>query len=180
MFAKTMKSRRRTILWVLYVVGCLSPIVALFIKPAHYSFCMFFPATPDTALGRFRLVAGDSVLVGGFVVALASAIALTVLAKGRERLVAFLSLVLSAAHPLQQPIFLEDLDTYLNDRLRDRAEGCQIVGKSREDLLRIFGTPSSTRANTWEYQPLPLYWMGSRFQVFFENGVVRGFEANDD
>ena len=175
-----MKSKRKTILWVILVVACLSPIGALFIKPAHYSFYMFFPATPDSALGLFRLVAGDIALVGGFVVALASAITLTVLAKGWERFIAFLALVIIAAHPLQQPIFLENLDTYMNYRLRDRAESFQIVGKSKEDIRRIFGTPSSTSANTWEYQPLPIYWMGSRFQVFFENGVVRGFEANDD
>src|SRR5450759_2522207 len=114
-----MKSKWIKLLWVLLGAGLLSPIVALFIKPANYSFYMFFPATPDTVIGRLRLIASDVVLVVGFVVALASAIGLVVQVKGRRRAVAVLSLVLVAANPLQQPIFLESLDTHMNDRMQD-------------------------------------------------------------
>lgn len=174
-----MKISDRT-LWLAFVAATLSPILALVVKPGGYSFYMFFPATPDTAIGRFRLVAGDAVLVVGFIVAVASAIGLMTQEKGWRRAMAFFALLLVAANPLQQPIFLESLDTHMNYRLRDRAEASKIVGKSKEEVRRLFGTPTSTTAHMWEYQPLLIYWFGSRCQVFFAGDIVTGFEANDD
>ena len=32
----------------------------------------------------------------------------------------------------------------------------------------------------WNYHVLPFYWMGSKFEVFFVDGKVSSFEANDD
>lgn len=165
---------------MLFAVGLLSPIVSLFIKPVDYSFYMFFPARPDTAIGRFRLVAGDAVLVLGFIVAVASAIGLIAHEKGWRRAVAVFALLLVAGNPLQQPIFLESLDTHMNYRLRDRAKESKIVGKSKEEVRRLLGSPTFTTAYMWEYQPLLMYWLGSRFQVFFAGDIVAGFEANDD
>lgn len=167
-------------MWVALAVGLLSPIVALFVIPRDYSFYMFYPATPATAFGRFRLAVGDAVLVIGFVVAVLSSMGLLARENGWRRAAAVFALALVAANPFQQPIFLESLDTHMNYRLRDRAEASMIVGKSPEEVRRVFGSPMSTTTNTWEYQPLSMYWMGSRFQVFFADGVVQGYEANDD
>jgi hypothetical protein len=96
-------------------------------------------------------------------------------------------------------VFLESLDTYYNYRMRDKAEAQHIVGKTPAEVTQMLGRPIREWTESpkvidrsgkvtwegktytgWEYQPLPYYWCGSRFQVFFVNGKVDGFEANDD
>ena len=194
-----MKNPLPKVLWSAFVIGCLSPILALMVKPPHYSFYMFLPATPEVWFERLRLLTADSLLVLGFIVALLAAIGLAVRGARRRRYVALLCPLVVLANPLQQPIFLESLDTHMNYRMRDRAEQLQIIGKTPKEVRQLFGKahesgPSTPRTidrdgnltwqgdtyTTWEYQPLPVYWMGSRFQVFFVDGKVRNFEANDD
>ena len=74
-----------------------------------------------------------------------------------------------------------------------------IVGKTPDEIRHLFGKPSYERTVTprmidrsgkvtwqgetytgWDYHVLPFYWMGSKFQVFFVDGKVSNFEANDD
>ena len=160
---------------------------------------MFLPSTPETWVGRCRLLAGNSMLVLGFGVALLAAITLAVRGVRHKRYVALLCPVVVLANPLQQPIFLESLDTHMNYRMRDRAEELQIIGKTPDEVRQLLGKAHEYGASTprildrdgkvtwegetyttWEYQPLPSYWIGSRFQVFFVDGKVRNFEANDD
>jgi energy-coupling factor transporter transmembrane protein EcfT len=102
-------------------------------------------------------------------------------------------------NPFVQAAFLEPLDTKLNYQWRDRAEQLDIIGKTPEEVRDLLGSPHYEWTETphiidrdgnitwqgetytgWEWQPIPLYWMGSRFQVFFVDGKVRNFEANDD
>jgi hypothetical protein len=74
-----------------------------------------------------------------------------------------------------------------------------IIGKTPDQIREIFGSaeevgPYTSRKVdqlgnvTWQgetytqmnFQPLPFYWLGSNFQVFFVDGYVKNFEANDD
>lgn len=188
-----------TTLWVLFVAATLSPILGLMVKPAQYSFYMFFPATPPTMAGQLRLVAANITLVAGFIIALLSAATLAWRGIKRRRPLRALLLLVVLANPIQQPIFLESLDTHVNYRWRDRAEEMGIVGKAPDEIRHLLGKPSyewtetprvldSTGKETWkgetytgwDYHVLPFYWMGSKFQVFFVDGKVRNFEANDD
>ena len=103
--------------------------------------------------------------------------------------------------PLSQPIIMEPMDGYLNYRFRDRAIAAGLVkGMTPEQVKTILGAPDWTESHSapsiqdaqghvewrgepydrWCYKPLPIYWVGSKFEVFFEHGVVTGFEANDD
>jgi len=61
------------ILFIIFIVASLSPIIAAMVLPLNYSFYMFFPAKPDTVFDRFRLTAGNMVLVFGFGVSLVAA-----------------------------------------------------------------------------------------------------------
>ena len=45
------------------IAGVLSPLIAMVIMPRHYSFYMFYPATPDGIVDKSRLLLGDSILV---------------------------------------------------------------------------------------------------------------------
>ena len=104
--------------------------------------------------------------------------------------------------PFSQPLIFEPLDRPLNDRFRDRAGAAGLtMGMTNEEVKAILGKPDSESSHPapyitdahghetwrgesyeeWDYKPLPLYWMGSKFQVFFDTlGRVSGFEANDD
>lgn len=194
-----MKESTTKVLWIAFVIGSLSPILALIVNPPHYSFYMFLPATPETWFGRLRLFAGNSLLVLGFIAALLAGIVLAARGVKQKRYLTLLCPLVVLANPLQQPIFLESLDTHMNYRMRDKAEQLQIIGKTPEEVRQLLGKtyeygPSTPRTidrkgkvtwegetyRTWEYQPLPFYWLGSRFQVFFVDGKVRNFEANDD
>ena len=200
-FTFDMKMKRPTqkVLWLAFVIGVLSPILALMVKPAHYPFYMFFPATPQTWFGRLQLFAGNSLLVVGFIVAFVAAVYLAVRGVRQGHYLALLCPLVVLANPIQQPIFLESIDTHMNYRWRDKAEQLQIIGKTPEQVRQLLGkahesAPSTPRTidrdgnvtwqgetyTTWEYQPLPVYWLGSRFQVFFKNGKASSFEANDD
>ncbi len=186
-------------LWIAFTVATLSPIVALAVKPAQYSFYMFLPATPDTLPERLRLIAADIILVAGFIIGLIAAAALAWRGLREKRLLRVICLVVVFANPLHQPIFLESLDTHMNYRWRDRAEQMGIVGKTPDEIRHLLGKPSYEWTETprtidrsgkvtwqgeactgWDYHVLPFYWMGSKFQVFFVDGKVRNFEANDD
>ena len=193
-----MKIADRT-LWVLFVSAALSGVIAILVKPPDYSFYMFFPATPPSVAGRLRLVAGDTILVAGFAMSLLAAIALAWRGFKKKQPFRLLCLAVALANPYHQPIFLESLDSYVNYRWRDKAEQLGIVGKTPEEIRTLFGKPSRQWTETprildatgketwrgetytgWDYHCLPLYWMGSKFQVFFVDGKVRNFEANDD
>ena len=193
-----MKINDRT-LWILLAVATFSPIVALAVKPTQYSFYMFEPATPETVPERLRLIIADITLVAGFLLGLIAAATLAWRGLREKRLLRAICLVVVLANPLHQPIFLESLDTRLNYRWRDRAAEMGIIGKTPDEIWHLLGKPSYEWTETprtvdrtgkvtwrgepytgWDYHVLPLYWMGSKFQVFFVDGKVRDFEANDD
>ncbi len=186
-------------LWTVFTVATLSPILALVVKPAHYSFYMFLPARPDTMPEQLRLIAADIILVAGLIIGLIAAPALAWRGLREKRLLPVICLVVVFANPLHQPIFLESFDTHMNYRWRDRAEEMGIVGKTPDEIRHLLGKPSYEWTVTprtidrsgkvtwqgdtytgWDYHVLPFYWMGSKFQVFFVDGKVRNFEANDD
>ena len=193
-----MKITDRT-LWIGFAVATLSPIFALTVMPAHSSFYMFLPATPDTLPEQLRVIAADSILVGGFIVALIAAAALAWRGLRERRFLRVICLGVVFANPLHQPIFLESLDTHINYRWRDKAEQMEIVGRTPDEIRRLLGKPSYEWTESprtidrsgkvtwqgetytgWDYHVLPFYWLGSKFQVFFVDGKVRNFEANDD
>jgi hypothetical protein len=147
--------------------------------------------------------------VVAFALALAApfipALAATVLARrlGFRSRALWLAIVLLLAsivmHPLVQPFFLESWDTRANHELGNRFRASDLLGKSGSDVEAIFGKPDGVWSETprilnakgavtwqgeattaWEYQPLRFYWLGSRLQVVFRNGVVSNFEVNDD
>ena len=187
------------VLWILFVAATVSPILALSVKPPQHSFYMFLPATPDTATGQWRLIAGNIILVAGFAVGLLASATLAWRGLRKKRPLSALCLIVVLANPFHQPIFLEAIDTRANYRWRDRAEQMGIVGKTPEEIRRLIGKPSYEWTETpktidrtgkmtwegetytgWDYNVLPFYWMGSKFQIFFVDGKVRNFEANDD
>jgi len=184
---------------IVFGIGTLSPILALMVKPANYSFYMFLPGTPDTLIGRSMLLAGDILLVIGFALSLVTALVLAVPGLKRGKYLYFLCPVIVLVNPFQQPIFLESLDTYVNNQWGERAAHLKIVGKTPNEIQRLFGNPTCEWTETprtldragkvtwqgetytgWDYHVLPFYWMGSKFQVFFVDGKVKNFEANDD
>jgi hypothetical protein len=186
-------------LWIVLAVAMLSPILALVVKPAHYSFYMFLPARPDTMPEQLRLIAADIILVAGFIIGLIAAAALAWRGLREKRMLPVICLVVVFANPLHQPIFLESLDTHMNYRWRDRAKEMGIVGKTPDEIRQLLGKPSYEWTETprtidrsgrvtwqgetytgWDYHVLPFYWMGSNFEVFFVDGKVSNFEANDD
>ena len=120
---KKMKVPSLKTLWITYAIGSLSPILALIIKPEHYSFYMFFPATPGTFEGRTRLLAADSLLVMGFIIVLLATILLVFKGVKQKRYFVLLCPVVALANPFHQPLFLESLDTHMNYQWRDKAEG---------------------------------------------------------
>lgn len=186
-------------LWLLFVAGTLSSFAAIVLRPSQYSFYMFLPATPDTTAAHLRLIVGNIVLVAGFVVALSAAATLVWRGLRVKRPLRFLLLVVVFGNPIHQPIFLESLDTHVNNRWRDKAEQLGVVGKTPNEVRQLLGKPSYEWTETprvldatgktiwrgetytgWDYHVLPFYWMGSKCQVFFVDGKVRNFEANDD
>lgn len=58
------------------------------------------------------------------------------------------------------------------------------MGRTEAEVLAVLGEPSSRRPSgtgmEWRYHVLPFYWVGSHGQVFFADGRVTGYEANDD
>ena len=151
----------------------------------------------------------NTLIFSGFMLGLAAFVVPLVMAvmcsikkrwtRRRIAVVAVLSLIAILFNPFVQAAFLEPLDTKLNYQWRDRAEHLNIIGKTPEEIRNLFGSPHYEWTETphivnregkitwqgetytgWEWQPIPLYWMGSRFQVFFVDGKVRNFEANDD
>jgi hypothetical protein len=103
----------------------------------------------------------------------------------------FLTLLIN---PYGQYLLLEGWDTSRNYSYALKANNIHIIGKTPSQVKEIFGEPERTwRQETftyngkqiqecicWEYKPLPGYWLGGHFQVFFTDGVVSSFEANDD
>jgi hypothetical protein len=196
---RKMKKPTPKFVWSAFVIGSLSPIFALLVNPRDYPFYMFMPATPGTLWEQFRFFAGNSLLVLGFIVASFAAITLAARGVRQRRYLALLCPLVILANPLQQPIFLESLDTHVNCRMRDRADQLQIIGKTPGQVRRLLGKAHRVRtgaprttdlagnvtregetSTTWEYKPLPMYWLGSHFQVFFVDGRVKYHEANDD
>ncbi len=160
---------------------------------------MFYPATPNTIFERVRLFTGNSMLVFGFIVTLLTASILIVQGIKRKHYFVVLCPIIILFNPFQQIIFFESLDTCLNYQWRDKAVNHNIVGKKPDEIKSIFGNPTRVWTDTprmidrdgktewqgetytgWNYHVLPIYWMGSNFQVFFKKGIVSGFEANDD
>ena len=194
-----MKKSNDKFLWLAFIIGTLSPFLALIVKPQHYSFYMFLPATPETSFEKLQLITGNSLLVFGFMLALLAATFIAVRGARKRNFITLLCPIVVLANPLQQPIFFESLDTRMNYLMRDKAEELQIIGKTPEQVRQLLGKANEYGPNTpkiidpdgkvtweddtyitWEYQPLPFYWLGSRFQVFFVDGKVRNYEANDD
>ena len=180
-------------------MALFSPIMALFVKPVHYSFYMFLPARPENAIDRVRLITANGILILGSAAAVLGAIVLALRAVRTRRYIGLLCPVLVFLNPFQQPVFFESLDTHYNYQMRDKAEALHIIGKTPSEVRALLGRPIRKWSESprvldgdgkvtwqgepytgWEYQPLPFYWFGSRFQVFFVNGKVRNFEANDD
>ena len=182
---KTARTRVRTALWlVVFAVGALTPVAAILLKPQNYSFYMFGPAVPPTSTDRVWLGAANVLLVVAFVSISIAAVRLGVVAF-RERRWGFLLLpVIVLLHPLLQPVFLENLDTYLNRQWRASAEAAGLAGMTESEVRATIGEPASTHpfgaGALWVYDPLPVYWFGSSCQVFFKDGHVTYFEANND
>ena len=183
-------------LWATFLVGALSPLLAVLVKPEGYSFYFFFPALPVTITGRLRLVAGNTVLVLGFAVSLIASLALLMRGIRLRKYLYSLPPLLVFANPFQQPIFLESLNDHLNQAWRDRVTSLQLIGKTPDDVRRLLGSPievgvGNTRADhdtgnvtwhgepytKWYYHPLRVYWVGARCRVFFVNGRVKSFNA---
>ncbi len=187
------------VLLALFMAGFFSPILAIITLPPLYSFYMFLPAEPDLWVDQFRLYAGNTFLILGFVIAIASALALAIRGVKQKQYLHLFWIVLALANPIHQPIFLESLDTYANDRWRDKVVGLNIIGKTPDEIRHLLGKPSYEWTSTprmldrndnitwegetytgWDYHVLPFYWLGSKGQVFFKHGKVTSFEANDD
>jgi len=108
----------------------------------------------------------------------------------RNLLIVGLFCISLAFNPLVQAFILEPLDTKRNYDYAKRAQHAALLGKNPSQVEAIFGNPEYTWTQSpssgetgyicWEYKPLPGYWLGSHFQIFFVNGKVRNFEANDD
>lgn len=148
------------------------------------------------------IFAGFTIGLAAFVIPLVMAVVFSVRkrwTRGRIAVVALLALLALLVNPFVQAAFLEPLDTKLNYQWRHRVEQLNIIGKAPEEVRNLLGSPHYEWTETphivdregnitwqgetytgWEWQPIPLYWMGSRFQVFFVDGKVKSFEANDD
>jgi hypothetical protein len=167
-----------------FVAALVLPVVAMMVKPTDYSFYMFHPATPDSDADRFRLLIANGVLIAAAVGGALSALWLCVRGVRRRKWLGVLAPVVIALHPLLQPVFLEEADTYLNYRWRDRVGSLGLVGKPPAEVRALLGGPDAiVREATytiWEYKPLPWYWLGSKGQLFFVAGRVRSVDANDD
>jgi hypothetical protein len=185
-----MKMSSRT-LWAGFIISFLSPILAVLIKPYDYPFYMFYPATPNTNTGVLRLFLANAALVLGFTGSLASGIAITWRGISQKKYLPALCLIIVFLNPLQQPIFLEKYDTYMNYQWRDKAIRLNIIGKTPEEIVQIFGRPhrlwpgapitiDRSGKDGWDYHVLPYYLFGSNFEVFFKDGKVDSFKANDD
>lgn len=174
-----------------FIIFFLSPILAVLVKPNNYSFYMFYPATPPTSTEVLTLFLANAILVLGFVGSLISGIVISWRGISQKRYLPSLCLVIVFLNPVQQSIFLEKFDTYMNYRWRDKAIQLKIIGDTPEEIVQIFGRPHISWPGTpiridrsgkdrWDYHVLPYYWFGSKFQVFFKDGRVAGYEANDD
>ena len=97
-------------------------------------------------------------------------------------------------NPVAQVFIFERLDTERNNSYAETARRVGIIGKTPAQIISLFGKPEGISSygpfeqdgkwmkgyTCWEYKPLPGYWLGSHFQVFFTDGIVSSFEANDD
>jgi hypothetical protein len=123
-------------------------------------------------------------LVAALVITTASVFHFVIVGCRQRRWPLVLAPLLVLLHPLLQPVFLERLDTELNYRWRDEVVTQHLVGKSEGDVVGALGRPTGARpygtGKLWEYKPLPFYWFGSCGQLFFVNGRVQAYDANDD
>jgi hypothetical protein len=104
-----------------------------------------------------------------------------------RRIVSLFSLLLVtlAAHPVAQFWVLEPLDQRRGNAMKHQADDSDLVGKTRSEVRATLGSPSVEYSSTpgretWEYKQVTGYWLGSHFQVFFEQDTVYGYEPNDD
>ncbi len=142
------------------------------------------------------MFAGNSLLVVGFVIAMLAAIMLALRGVRQKRYLALLCPVVVLANPLQQPIFLESLDTHINQIMLDNVAELQIIGKTPDEVRQHLGNarehgPHAPRMldrsgtvtwegetyTVWEYPALSFYWFGSTIRVVFVDGKVRSFRG---
>ncbi|MET0551660.1 MAG: hypothetical protein ABW221_01390 [Vicinamibacteria bacterium] len=153
--------------------------------PDGYSFFMFQPAMPPSAVGAARLLIANLFLYAAALGAVVAAGRLAVAGFRRGRLAAYAGIALVFAHPLLQPVFFERLDTMLNYRWWEDAKARGVMGKTAEETRQILGDPASSEGDgstraLWRYKPLPFYWLGSTGEVVFERGRAVYLEPNDD
>jgi hypothetical protein len=89
------------------------------------------------------------------------------------------------ANPLAQVWLLESTDWDRGLAMAQQAKEQSIKGMGPAEVRKIHGDPSytyllGTGTLVWGYKQVPGYWLGSHFQVFLEQDVVTGFQANDD
>ena len=169
---------------VCFFIGLFSPILTIIIKPRNYGLYIVNHTFPKSFIGQMQMIISESILIIGFIIALITSFFLFRQGMKRKYLL-LLCPVLVFANPLQQVLYLEPLDTYLNNQLWDKAKGLDVIGMNSKQVVKIFGNPDNVRSNgarnrILEYKPLPGYWMGSHFQIFFIDEKVTGYEANDD
>jgi hypothetical protein len=174
--------RGKILIW--FFIGLFSPILTLIIKPKNYGLYIVNHTLPNTLIGKMQMIISESILIIGFILALITSFFLFRQGMKRKYLL-LLCPLLVLANPLQQVLYLEPLDTYLNNQLWDKAKEHHVIGMNLKQVVKIFGNPDNVRMHgaqnrIWEYKPLPGYWMGSHFQIFFIDEKVTGYEANDD
>lgn len=87
-------------------------------------------------------------------------------------------------NPFGQKIFLDDINSRKLTELERKAERVVLVGKSNEDVVRIFGLPdviwSTGHAGQarWSYNPMPFFWAGGTFEVQLVDNTVSQFEID--
>jgi hypothetical protein len=180
-FYKTIRIKK-SMFW--FLLGTFSPILTLIIKPNGYGLYILNHSIPNTLTGQVQMIISESILIIGFIISLITSLLLFKQGIKKKSLL-FLVPVLVFVNPLQQMIYLEPLDTYLNNQWNAKAKRLKITDMTSEQIVKIFGNPDNIRSlglgnRTLEYKPLPGYWMGSHFQIFLNNKKVTGYEANDD
>jgi hypothetical protein len=176
------KQNSKIIIW--FFIGLFSPILTLIIKPKNYGLFIVNKTFPHSLIGQMQMIISEFILIIGFIMALTTSFLL--FRQGmKSKYLLLLCPVLVLASPLQQVLYLEPIDTYLNNQLRLKAKDLEIVGMRSKQVTEVFGNPDKVRASRggnriFEYKPLPGYWMGSHFKIFFIDEKVTGYQANDD
>jgi hypothetical protein len=169
--------------WLL-LAACLGPLVALMVKPTNYSFYMFYPARPPSLLERSQLAAANILLGASAAIGVVAALAMAVRGWRQRQWLHTLAPLVVVFHPFLQPVFFERLDTALNYRWYGKAVNASVIGMTEAEVRAVLGEPARILdfppGTLWEYDPLPIYFLGSSGQLFFTAGRVRSIDPNDD